>query len=166
MDQQFSQEDEKAMFFFSLLDKNLKEIKDLGALQFYVWLRHFWPSVKSSFGRIMGRIDIVKETFKSLCKEHKKTFDPNNIRDYIDVYLNEMKEQEEKGEKNPNFNDLQLQINIQDLYFAGSETTGNTVRWAILLLALNPDVQKRAQEEIDSVIGRDRVPSYDDKKRY
>ena len=34
-----------------------------------------------------------------------------------------------------------------------------------LALILFPEVQKRAQEELDSVISRDRLPTYDDKPR-
>jgi cytochrome P450 len=32
-----------------------------------------------------------------------------------------------------------------------------------LAMVLYPDVQKRAQAEIDSVIGRDRLPTFDDR---
>jgi cytochrome P450 len=34
-----------------------------------------------------------------------------------------------------------------------------------LALTLYPDVQKRAQAELDSVLGRDRLPTFDDKLR-
>lgn len=34
----------------------------------------------------------------------------------------------------------------------------------VLAMVLYPDVQKRAQAEIDSVIGRDRLPAFEDKK--
>jgi cytochrome P450 len=34
-----------------------------------------------------------------------------------------------------------------------------------LALTLYPDVQKRAQAELDSVLGRDRLPTFDDKPR-
>jgi cytochrome P450 len=34
-----------------------------------------------------------------------------------------------------------------------------------LALVLYPEVQKRAQAELDSVVSRDRMPTYDDKPR-
>jgi len=34
----------------------------------------------------------------------------------------------------------------------------------ILLMVLNPEVQQRAQEELDKVIGRDRLPDFADKE--
>jgi len=34
---------------------------------------------------------------------------------------------------------------ILDLFFGGSETTSNTLRWLILFMVLNPDKQVRVQ---------------------
>lgn len=36
---------------------------------------------------------------------------------------------------------------------------------AVLSLVLHPHVQKRAQSEIDAVIGRDRLPNFDDRAK-
>lgn len=46
---------------------------------------------------------------------------------------------------------------------AGSETTSNTIEFAILYLMQNPEVQRRVQEEIDRVVGPDRTPTISDK---
>ncbi|KAK2460279.1 hypothetical protein APHAL10511_007668 [Amanita phalloides] len=48
------------------------------------------------------------------------------------------------------------------LYFGGADTTVASVLSFILLMALYPDVQKRAQDEIDRVVGKDRLPNLDD----
>jgi len=32
-------------------------------------------------------------------------------------------------------------------------------------MLLSPDIQKKAQDELDSVIGRDRLPSFEDRSR-
>ncbi|KAK3866624.1 hypothetical protein Pcinc_027854 [Petrolisthes cinctipes] len=41
---------------------------------------------------------------------------------------------------------------ILDMFFAGIDTTSHTVAFAMYLLARNPEVQARLQEEIDSVL--------------
>ncbi|ETW77258.1 cytochrome P450 monooxygenase 4 [Heterobasidion irregulare TC 32-1] len=51
------------------------------------------------------------------------------------------------------------------MYIAGSDTVGCTYDVFLLALVEYPDVQKRAQEEIDLVVGRDRLPDYDDRPR-
>ncbi|XP_072015408.1 cytochrome P450 2J6-like isoform X2 [Amphiura filiformis] len=45
----------------------------------------------------------------------------------------------------------------------GTETTSITLRWSLLYMLKYPYVQKRVQEEIDSVVGRDRLPKLSDK---
>ncbi|KAI5119817.1 hypothetical protein M0805_006950 [Coniferiporia weirii] len=49
------------------------------------------------------------------------------------------------------------------VYIAGADTSVSTILTFILAMVLNPDVQRRAQEEIDSVIGRGRLPTLKDK---
>ncbi|EAU81806.2 oxidoreductase A;oxidoreductase/cytochrome P450 monooxygenase [Coprinopsis cinerea okayama7 len=44
-------------------------------------------------------------------------------------------------------------------YFAGSDTTVTAAHVLFLLLAKHPEVQRRAQEEIEAVIGKDRLPT-------
>jgi len=45
---------------------------------------------------------------------------------------------------------------------AGAETTSAAMAWWMLAMVTYPDVQKRAQEELDSVIGRTRIPTFAD----
>ena len=45
----------------------------------------------------------------------------------------------------------------------GVETTSTTLRWALLLMALNPEIQKRVQQEIHEKIGRERPPRASDR---
>ncbi|KAJ3533544.1 hypothetical protein NMY22_g7294 [Coprinellus aureogranulatus] len=49
------------------------------------------------------------------------------------------------------------------LYFAGSETTQGSGLTFILAMGLHPDIQKRAQQEIDRVVGPNRLPTFDDR---
>ncbi|KAH9058249.1 cytochrome P450 [Lactarius vividus] len=48
---------------------------------------------------------------------------------------------------------------------AGSDTTAAAMFSLFLALILYPEVQKRAQAELDSVTSKDRLPTYDDKPR-
>ena len=48
---------------------------------------------------------------------------------------------------------------------AGAETAAATMSWWTLAMLVHPEVQKRAQKELDAVIGHDRVPTFADKPR-
>ncbi|EIW84460.1 cytochrome P450 [Coniophora puteana RWD-64-598 SS2] len=49
------------------------------------------------------------------------------------------------------------------LYSAGEETTGSILTVFMLAMTLFPEAQRRAQEEIDRVVGPDRLPDYEDR---
>ena len=48
--------------------------------------------------------------------------------------------------------DQQLRDEATTLVIAGSETTGNAIAWACYLLATNPPIQDRLQQEVDRVL--------------
>ena len=52
-----------------------------------------------------------------------------------------------------------------DLLIAGTDTSAQTVNWFLLLLANRPEIQARVHEELDRVIGRDALPTVDDRTR-
>ncbi|KAH9477561.1 Cytochrome P450 monooxygenase 208 [Psilocybe cubensis] len=49
------------------------------------------------------------------------------------------------------------------VYAGGSDTTVSTLGTFIYLMAVNPDVQKKAHAEIDSIIGTKRLPEFEDR---
>ncbi|KAL6793714.1 cytochrome P450 [Trichoderma sp. SZMC 28013] len=50
------------------------------------------------------------------------------------------------------------------IFAAGAETTVSTIKAFFLGMVLNPDVQRKAQEEIDRVVGSDRLPEASDEE--
>ena len=48
---------------------------------------------------------------------------------------------------------------------AGFETTSTTLMWWTLAMVAFPEVQRRAQAELDGVVGRARLPTYADAPR-
>ncbi|KAH9477961.1 Cytochrome P450 monooxygenase 208 [Psilocybe cubensis] len=48
-------------------------------------------------------------------------------------------------------------------YAAGSDTTQSATGTFLYLMVLHPDIQKKAQAEIDSVLGGKRLPTYEDR---
>ncbi|KAF8815534.1 cytochrome P450 [Phlegmacium glaucopus] len=48
-------------------------------------------------------------------------------------------------------------------YLGGADTTVSTVKALFLAMALHPEVQKKAQAEIDAVVGPNRLPDFEDR---
>uniref|UniRef100_A0A8C5Q9A6 Cytochrome P450 n=1 Tax=Leptobrachium leishanense TaxID=445787 RepID=A0A8C5Q9A6_9ANUR len=97
---------------------------------------------------------------KEIISEHKKSFDPNNIRDFIDAYLLEMENMKENNDGT--FNETNLLLTTYDLFGAGTETTSTTLRWGFLFMMLYPEVQLKVHTEIDKIIGREKTPTMAD----
>lgn len=48
---------------------------------------------------------------------------------------------------------------VQDLFIAGTETVSLTLNWAIIFAAYYPECQREIAEEIERVLGRERLPT-------
>nr|ALF38177.1 CYP2D50 [Equus caballus] len=99
-----------------------------------------------------------------LVAERRMTRDPAQPpRDLTDAFLDEV--QKAKGNPESSFNDDNLRLVVSDLFAAGMVTTSTALAWALLLMILHPDVQRRVQQEIDEVIGQARRPEMGDQAR-
>ncbi|XP_002740620.1 cytochrome P450 2U1-like [Saccoglossus kowalevskii] len=97
-------------------------------------------------------------------EEHRATFDPDNMRDFIDMYLSEMERQHRMDAK-IKFTDFLLYRSIRDLFVAGTETTTTTLLWGLLYMVTYPDIQKKIHAELDDNVGHDRLPCLEDKRK-
>ncbi|XP_048216619.1 vitamin D 25-hydroxylase isoform X6 [Perognathus longimembris pacificus] len=61
------------------------------------------------------------------------------------------------------FSKENLIFSVGELIIAGTETTTNVLRWAMLFMALYPNIQGQVWKEIDLIIGPNRKPSWDDR---
>ena len=50
-----------------------------------------------------------------------------------------------------------ISLILQSMLLGAIDTTASTIEWAMASLLQRPDVLKRAQEELDVVVGRERV---------
>ena len=58
----------------------------------------------------------------------------------------------------------QLGFMIGEMFTAGTETTANTLRWAMVYLLHHPEVYQHLQREVDEVVGPSRMPTMADKQ--
>ncbi|XP_056309094.1 cytochrome P450 2K1-like isoform X2 [Danio aesculapii] len=68
------------------------------------------------------------------------------------------------GKRHSYFHEENLMVTVANLFAAGTDTTGTTLRWGLMLMAKYPNIQDRVQEEIDRVIGG-RQPVVEDRKK-
>ncbi|XP_069116630.1 steroid 17-alpha-hydroxylase/17,20 lyase-like isoform X2 [Argopecten irradians] len=113
-------------------------------------------------------MEIVEEMFEFIngeLKLHKETFDKDNIRDLADALILARMEAEhdEDTELLSQLTDVHLKQTLFDVFFAGIDTSRFTLQWLFLYLAANPEIQRKAQMEVDDAVGRDRLPGLEDR---
>ncbi|PIC23203.1 hypothetical protein B9Z55_016981 [Caenorhabditis nigoni] len=114
-------------------------------------------------------MDWKEETFAFFNKqieEHKREVDMEDLdsesTDYVEAYLKEQRKREIQGDTE-SFTDIQLVNMCIDLWFAGRGTTTNTTTWAISFVLHHLEVQDKIHEELDRIIGSDRLITTADK---
>ncbi|XP_039763878.1 probable cytochrome P450 303a1 [Pararge aegeria] len=126
---------------------------------------HF-PVLSLLAPKASGYTDFVR-THKRIWKflrdeitKHKLRFDPKNEdRDFMDVYIRVLNDH---GEVNT-YSEGQLVAICMDMFMAGTETTNKSMSFCFSYLVREQDVQKKAQEEIDRIVGKNRMPCLDDR---
>uniref|UniRef100_A0A2K5K1Q1 Cytochrome P450 family 2 subfamily C member 8 n=1 Tax=Colobus angolensis palliatus TaxID=336983 RepID=A0A2K5K1Q1_COLAP len=111
--------------------------------------------------KLPKNVALTKSYISEKVKEHQATLDVNNPRDFIDCFL--IKMEQEKDNQESEFTIENLVGTVADLFIAGTETTGTTLRYGLLLLLKHPEVTAKVQEEIVHVIGRRRSPCMQDR---
>ena len=156
--QRYEYDDEK---FKYLTEKNNKLMGLLGEGSIALLLPMFpMPSnVRDGLRKLSG------ELFKFIDEridEHRESFDPENPRDFVDCYLKEMDSKPEPDDPASYLQKNNMRAALYLLFLAGADTTSTTLKWCCLYMMGYPKIQKKIQEELDSIVGRDRLPLISD----
>lgn len=150
------------------LDDRLKKLsRFVGARRLSLllprWMNQLAAKVPVLKNNLAGPIlDELLAFFRREIREHEATLDEHSDRDFIDAYLKKIRENM-GANGSSSFQTNSLIGNIFSFFVAGSSTVKETLQWHLLVCADKPDfVQRRIQEEIDKVIGRERAPSWAD----
>ncbi|XP_040847779.1 cytochrome P450 2C5-like isoform X2 [Ochotona curzoniae] len=163
--------DYKDKDFLKLMEKLNEDIKNLSS----PWLQicNIFPFLIKCFPGICNNLlkdaDYTRKFIMEKVREHEKSLDVENPRDFIDCFLIKMEQVNYSQQltlcPQSEFNYESLVITVSDLFGAGTETTSTTLRYCLLLLLKHPEVRAKVQEEIESVIGRHRSPCMQDRSR-
>ncbi|EPY80916.1 hypothetical protein CB1_000777001 [Camelus ferus] len=111
--------------------------------------------------QLFRNADVIYDFLSRLIEKASINRKPRLPQHFVDAYLDEM----DQGKNDPSstFSKENLIFSVGELIIAGTETTTNVLRWAVLFMALYPNIQGRVQKEIDLIIGPSGKPSWDDK---
>merc|ERR1719369_2298078 len=148
-----------------LFDEGFRLFLLTGAMVFIPVLKHL-PGANNALNEIKKNRDEMVEFVRYIIQEHKETLDPESPRDLVDSYLLEIESAKEAGNVDQVFDSMdperQLEQIILDIFSAGVETLKTTLQWAILFMIHHPEIRKKVQTELSSVVEPDRLPCTDD----
>ncbi|KAK5998064.1 Cytochrome P450 monooxygenase virE [Cladobotryum mycophilum] len=70
-----------------------------------------------------------------------------------------------RAQKEGNMDEVQVLSILGMAIFAGYETTASVIQFFFKIMAMHPHCLKAAQEEIDLVVGRSRLPTWEDEEK-
>ncbi|XP_070958697.1 cytochrome P450 2K1-like isoform X2 [Oncorhynchus clarkii lewisi] len=132
------------------------------SIQLYNMFPWLGPWLKSK-KLLLKNIENNKKEMEELVRGMKETLNPHMCRGFVDSFLVRKQTLEESGNKNSHYHDNNLISSVANLFSAGTDTTGTTLRWLLMLMVKYPLIQDRVLEEISSVIGS-RQPLAEDRK--
>ncbi|XP_044734662.1 cytochrome P450 18a1 [Chrysoperla carnea] len=165
MSVRFTHNDPKFLRFMGLTQEGLQLWGSMNYATCIPVLQYF-PKFRVILKKLGENRDEMSAFFQEQLEEHRRTFDPENIRDLIDTYLLEIEKAKENGTDSNLFegrnHDRQIRQVIADLFTAGMETIKNTLQFAILYMIHHPESLRAVQDELDQIVGRNRLPKLED----
>ncbi|XP_072038504.1 cytochrome P450 18a1-like [Amphiura filiformis] len=157
---------------FDYADKELKRQLDLqhrntnligrgGILLFMPVMQIFAAKARDEY--VANLLEILN-FHEEIVKEHIKTFDANDLRNFIDEYLLQMQKNKEDGiESNLTYKNLVMTLG--NIFFAATGTACEVLTWMCTFVTAYPDIQKRIHDEIDGAVGPGRLPRLSDRSQ-
>ncbi|KAJ2964876.1 hypothetical protein NQZ79_g334 [Umbelopsis isabellina] len=122
-------------FFFPFLEKHM------------LWAFPYRQKQHKSLDILHGLYDSIIANKRKVLSQQKER-EENPEKDLLTLMI-------EAGQDDPSqaLNNEELRENLSIFFIAGHDTTSNALSFALYWLAVNPDIQKKAREEVIGIIG-------------
>uniref|UniRef100_A0A7I4FFA2 Uncharacterized protein n=1 Tax=Physcomitrium patens TaxID=3218 RepID=A0A7I4FFA2_PHYPA len=139
--------DNQGVEFKEIVSQGMKLGASLKMSEHIPYLRWMFPLQEEEFAKHGARRDNLT---KAIMQEHRLQSQKNGPgHHFVDALLSMQKQYD--------LSETTIIGLLWDMITAGMDTTAISVEWAIAELVRNPDVQVKAQQELDQVVGQDRV---------
>ncbi|KAK1317883.1 Cytochrome P450 98A2 [Acorus calamus] len=144
--------DEQGIEFKAITTNGLKLGASLATAEHIPWLRWLFPLEEEAFAKHGARRDRLT---KAIMEEHTLAREKGGAKQHFVDALLTLQDKYDLSE------DTIIGL-LWDMITAGMDTTAISAEWAMVELIRNPRVQAKAQEELDRVIGPNRIMSETD----
>ncbi|XP_069069015.1 cytochrome P450 2J2-like isoform X2 [Pleurodeles waltl] len=158
----FSRDDKE---FHQLIEANDNIVNNLNSkwamlYDIFPWLMRQLPGPHNN---IFKGNAFMMEFVKKEMKSHKENGMSEEPQDVIDFY--QTKISQDSQDITSSFDEHNMIRIVAELFGGGTESTTTTLRWAILYLVNQPEIQEKVQEELSAVFSESQVIQYQDRNR-
>ncbi|KAK8297762.1 hypothetical protein V6Z12_D05G209900 [Gossypium hirsutum] len=135
-----------------MLQEQQMELFIMAARSIYIPGFRFLPTKNN---RARWRLEKeTRESVRALIRSNSKRGE--NPSSLLSLLMSSYKNWDDKEER---LEEEEIINECKTFYFAGKETAANALSWALLLLALNPEWQDKARDEVVRICGTDKLPA-------
>ncbi|XP_048343191.1 steroid 21-hydroxylase [Sphaerodactylus townsendi] len=163
-----------AMMFGPLDDSAVKEIHDYAIELVERWsavsvqVLDFLPILRifpnAALRKLLSCVAKRDAFVLDITKKHQETCHPLKTQYMVDHMLQFLHEHAASERKDVGLSPEHVHMAIVDLFIGGTETTAALLTWTVAFLLHHPEIQEQIHDEIVTVIGLDRDPSYSDRE--
>ncbi|KAM7431023.1 Cytochrome P450 1A1 [Porites harrisoni] len=163
----WSYDDEGLRRIIDLADSFRQAIHGCSHVDFLPMVKYLPNKALSDLKTVMK---IVSDILSQLFVQNKETYDGVNVRNIADSFMSVVEKETEREKENhpegltiaPLLSDEQIIPAVADLFGAGFETSSALLYWSLAYLIKYPDIQQQLHDELDQVIGQERLPTLGD----
>ncbi|KAF1460578.1 Cytochrome P450 1B1, partial [Pygoscelis antarcticus] len=120
------------------------------------WLQRFPSPVRAAYRAFR---DLNRDFYgfvRGKFLQHQRSLRPGAApRDMMDAFIRLQREQ-------PRLQLEHVPATVTDIFGASQDTLSTALQWLLIFLIRYPNVQAKMQEEVDRIVGRDRLPCAED----
>ncbi|OPJ72501.1 cytochrome P450 1B1 [Patagioenas fasciata monilis] len=120
------------------------------------WLQRFPSPVRAAYRAFR---DLNRDFYgfvRGKFLQHQRSLRPGAApRDLMDAFIRLQREQ-------PRLQVEHVPATVTDIFGASQDTLSTALHWLLIFLIRYPNVQAKMQEEVDRIVGRDRLPCAED----
>ncbi|XP_068679780.1 cytochrome P450 1A1-like [Montipora foliosa] len=165
-----SYDDEGLLKILHLAENHRKAVHGNGHVDFLPLLKYL-PN--TALKNLVLTMKVVLQEVFQMYEKNKETYQDGQVRNIADSFINVVEKESQNQDENlrdekesPSMTALlkddQIVSVLADLFGAGFETSSTELYWSLAYLITYPNIQRDLQEELDRVIGRERLPTLQD----
>ncbi|GFO38655.1 cytochrome p450 2j2 [Plakobranchus ocellatus] len=162
----FNHDDEAILQWLKSVNRLFELIGSSAAVNFFPFLKYV-PDDRFKFNEVKSIFENLKETIWGwVDKDHREiNLSDQEFHDVSHAFLTEIERKRRDAVASTTIDEANMLASMLALFNAGTETTANTIVFAVLYMVNFPHLQDQLFREIEDVVGLDCSPSISDRNK-